>query len=544
MRLRFGVVLCLLAMVWGVGCRKPLTPNVDRNLAPETWITAAPMDTITLRDANGKVIPPPDPTVHVIPVRFHMYWAGSDPDGAVVGYYYAVTETTAVPEPGTSRLPELPGPKPRDYHYTTHTDTAFIFNVTEGSPDRQHAFYLFAVDDRGKADPTPARFMFTAIDKYPACPVFERDSTYAAGTIYVVEGGVLTPKRDFKLLTDPSIPRTLARDSAAVNASLHFQWTVRLGIAGSFVRKYCWRLEESDFGCNEDPSLRSVTYAGPFSAGTKVFTLRVVDEAQGVCDSTRRFVLNYMPDTWFAGPDPQDPHFVQTPDVNGDRHYVDLSGVDQMSWPGIPSNLTGPRPFFSGLSPDSFKVLPLDRPQRKTFWEYWNNRIYAHFENDTVHMNSWVVFYNGGYDKDSKYVPRVDPADPALPPDFAGNPGLYPLLEAQGHIGSPIGFRSRLSLKLPDGSRVDFAQSGLYPIFDPASVFRLPQVAGYWRASFAGKFYAVARAQDSDGLLDPLLGSAIEIADRVDAGGGTPEERLYRRKILTFHVRPAARPQL
>ena len=75
-------------------------------------------------------------------------------------------------------------------------------------------------------------------------------------------------------------------------------------------------------------------------------------------------------------------------------------------------------------------------------------------------------------------------------------------------------------------------------------MFRVPQVAGYWRALFAGKMYAVARSEDSDGLLDPLFGSAIEIADRVDAGGGTPEERLYRRKILTFHVRPAAQPQL
>src|SRR5437667_12091331 len=103
MRLRFGVVLCLLATVWGVGCRKPLTPNVDRNLAPETWITAAPMDTITLRAPNGKAIPSPNPTVHAIPVRFHTYSAAADPSAALVGYYYVVTASTAVPAPGTSR---------------------------------------------------------------------------------------------------------------------------------------------------------------------------------------------------------------------------------------------------------------------------------------------------------------------------------------------------------------------------------------------------------------------------------------------------------
>jgi len=50
MRLRFGLVFCVFAVVWGVGCRKPLTPNIDRNIAPETWITAAPVDTLSVVD--------------------------------------------------------------------------------------------------------------------------------------------------------------------------------------------------------------------------------------------------------------------------------------------------------------------------------------------------------------------------------------------------------------------------------------------------------------------------------------------------------------
>ena len=54
MRLRLGLVLCLFVVIWGVGCRKPLTPNIDRNVAPETWITAAPVDTLTLKDAGGR----------------------------------------------------------------------------------------------------------------------------------------------------------------------------------------------------------------------------------------------------------------------------------------------------------------------------------------------------------------------------------------------------------------------------------------------------------------------------------------------------------
>jgi hypothetical protein len=511
-----------------------LTPNIDRNVAPETWITAAPVDTLTLRDAQGRPLPS-DPTIHVIPVRFHMYWAGSDPDGAVVGFYYAVTETTATVDPLTNAVPPLPGPKPRDYHYTTKTDTTFIFNVTEGSPDRQHAFYLYAVDDKGKADPTPAHFMFTAIDKFPPTPIF--DVSQAIGTIYQYEGGsyangqlvggTLVSHVDIRNFTDQSIPRTTVRDSAAVNSRLRFKWHVQLGIAGSFVKKYCFRLEESDFVCVA-PAVDSVAYPSGFSAGLKVFTLRAVDQAGGARDSTRRFTLNYMPDTWFSGPDPSDSRFVQTRDpATGDYGYIPLAGVDMLTWPGLDGTM---------MSKDSLKVLPLHRQPRKSFFEIYNGRLYARAEGDTVHMNSWIVFYNGGYDKDSKYAVRVDPKDPALPPpaELPNNP----VLVAGPENGSPVGFRSQVVLNTDiNGQQVSFAQSGMYPIYEPASVFRTTTIGGYWPMFLSGKAYALARAEDGDGQVDRQVEEARTLADLVDSGGGTPYERgLRQREILTFYV--------
>ena len=128
MRVRVGVVLCLFLAIMAAGCRKALVPNVDDNQAPETWITAAPQDTITYRDFLGR----PDPGrggAGTIPVKYHLYWASSDRDGAVAGYYFAVVETTAVADPGLG-LPSLPGPKPRDYRFTTKTDSSFIFSTT------------------------------------------------------------------------------------------------------------------------------------------------------------------------------------------------------------------------------------------------------------------------------------------------------------------------------------------------------------------------------------------------------------------------------
>ena len=128
MRLRVGVVVCLFLAIAAAGCRQSLAPNADRNRPPETWITAAPQDTLTTKDALGGAIAP---DIGRIPVRFHLYWAGSDPDGAVVGFYWAVTETLPVPPADGLPIPSLPGPKASDYHFTTRTDSTFIFTASE-----------------------------------------------------------------------------------------------------------------------------------------------------------------------------------------------------------------------------------------------------------------------------------------------------------------------------------------------------------------------------------------------------------------------------
>ena len=98
-----------------------MAPTVDTNLPPETWITAAPQDTLTTHDANGTLVPP---TVGSISFRYHLYWSGSDQDGSVSGFYWAVVET--VGSVAGLPIPPLPGPKPHDYHYTTKTDSKGI----------------------------------------------------------------------------------------------------------------------------------------------------------------------------------------------------------------------------------------------------------------------------------------------------------------------------------------------------------------------------------------------------------------------------------
>ena len=541
MRLGARVVLCLLALslAVGLGCRKPLTPNIDRNEAPETWITAAPLDTLTIRDNYGRPIGNPSPTT--IPVRFHLYWAGSDKDGAVAGFYYAVVETTATPTDGV--FADLPGPKPGDYHFTTKTDTTFVFTVSELFTDRKHAFYIYAVDNQGKPDPTPARFIFSAIDKFPPRPVILM-ARATGEVVRLTSTGEPVPEILEYLVTDTFRPGTSPKDTVPANSRMDFSWRGEITMAGTYVAGYRYKLDESRFQ-TADSSVHSVSYGtglpGSLSIapGDKIFTLRALDQAGGAGETTRRFIMNFSPDTWWAGPDPA--LFTGPSDGEYDSHSLLVS-----TWP-ISSNpvlvTTPPIPAGSTFGPDSLLYRPSKRypPNRDftrpgTFYEIYKDRIYARTEGDTVHMNSYVILWNGGYDKDSRYDVRADSTDLILHAP-GGSLLTGPVIEKAGRVGSPIGFRSLIINRLtPSGFKSAPSQTSIYPVYEPASVYRSPRLGGYWRMFQAGKAYAVARAEDADGGLDMSVNDPVGLADAVDAHGGTPAERALRRKVLVFYV--------
>jgi hypothetical protein len=500
-----------------------LTPNADRNQAPETWITAAPQDTVTVRDPQGRV-DPGGPPITTIPVRFHVYWAGADRDGQVVGYYWAVVETLAVPPPGGFVPPNLPGPKPQDYHYTTKTDSFFIFNVSEEAPDRRHAFFIYAVDEKGRPDATPARFIFNAIDRYPPIPIITEAK--ATGTIYRLVGGNIVPEVREYFFTDRADPTTLPSDTIPSNSRIDLQWIAQIQIAGSYVVSYKYKLDEPTF-VEVDSSVHSVSYntglpgSVPIAPGVKVFTLRAIDQAGGKGETTRRAKMNFSPDSWWSGPDTLSPVFTS----NHEGRFLTVPNFGTFG--GISGTL---------MSPDSVTVMPAFRPRRKSFFEIYGNRIFARAEFDTVHLNSWVVLHNGGYDQDSRYRVEVDPADPAIPLVD----GQIPIvLRPDVENGSPIGFRTRVQTRIdPFGTLTQPAQTGLHPVFQPASVFRVTRMAGYWAMIFSGKAYAVGRSEDGDGDLDLEVSNAdmAALADRVDAGGGTARDRELRDRVLVFYV--------
>jgi hypothetical protein len=243
----------------------------------------------------------------------------------------------------------------------------------------------------------------------------------------------------------------------------------------------------------------------------------------------RRASLGTAPTTWFAGPDT----------VLLDARFGWSGGARSVAvdW-NAPPDLSG-----TGLGCDSLTVRPGARPAHKTFFELYRDRLYLRTEGDTVHMNSWVIVHGGGSDPDSPYRVSIGPGAAALDDTLAcAASGVPEVVRDAGPVGSASGFRTFFEVVPSFGSLVlTLPGSRPYPDFDPVSTGYQPWVSGYVPMHFSGKVYLHLRARDGDGAEDASVVNAREIADRVDAGIGTPEEIALRDRILTFHVNHAPR---
>jgi hypothetical protein len=467
-----------------------------------------------------------------IPFRYHLYWAGSDSDGKISGFYFAVVETLPLPIAPATTPPPLPGPKAQDYKFTTKTDSIFIFSVSEGRADREHAFYIYAVDNNGRPDPTPARFIFNSIDRYPPVPII--DVFLATGFIWEQDPTTLALSRR---LTTVSVPATdtfaigaKARTTVPNQARLDISWHSEETTVNNQAVGYRYKLDEPEFVSVGRTTTTASYNTGPgdvVGPGLKVFRLKAVDVAGGARETSRLFQMNNPPTTWFAGPDLNASVWTR----QGTNVFVNVP-----NWNAVPNLASA-----GLLSADSVKIMPSQRTPRRTFYEFYGNRIYARQERDTVNMNSWVVFHSGGFDADSPYNVVYRSNDPSAP-DSTNNP----VLQIRPSNGSPVGFRSRIPMFLsPTGPFTGPSQTGLYPVFDPASVSRLPAIASYWGMTQSGTAYMFARAEDGNGQLDTRIGSRGDlqpaaIVYAVDStGSANPDQIALRPAIITFFVNRA-----
>jgi hypothetical protein len=111
--------------------------DVDRNRPPQTFLVGAPVDT-TAFDVGYNY-------------RIHLYWRGEDPDGYVVGFLYSWDDSSI-----------------GAFRFTSRTDSVFELAVNDsevitsgiGIPQtsRYHTFFIRAVDNLGKPDPSLTMF--------------------------------------------------------------------------------------------------------------------------------------------------------------------------------------------------------------------------------------------------------------------------------------------------------------------------------------------------------------------------------------------------
>jgi hypothetical protein len=564
MRIRSKLGLFILSVLLAIGCRRPLSPATT-NLPPETWITAAPQDTITARDENGNILPPEPGT---IPFRFHAYWSGSDQDGTVAGFYWAVVETA-----GVSGLapPPLPGPRAQDYHYTTARDSTFIFNVFEGTNNRQHGLYLYAVDDKGKPDPTPARVIFDALDLFPPVPVIEAEcgvknpvsGSRATGYIFHANeawdgvSAMPVPRETTIALCDTFVRGRPTSTVVPMGSRVHIQWHSEIRVANNPAVGYKYKIGESNevefvqVPASVTSTEYNTTDDNRLGPGLKIFTLRAIDQAGGARTSpetTRRFYMNMIPDTWFAGPDPAaagNPFFYTTVTyANGqvkDRY--------RQVGTGTTANWTTAFPG-SYLGDDSLKKLPGVRAARKTFFEIYSeynftnpalpaHRVYVRGEGDTIHMNSKVLLFAGGFDPDSPYDPRITldyRADTTKP--YLIQKGRSPVETEGPPNGSPSGLRFHIPIRFDStGAISPSVQSQVFPLSEPTQVGEY-HIGAYQAMQQAGRAYAILRSVDGDGRLDDRIADPVAFVDSIERGQIGPGMPRYalRDKVLTFYV--------
>ena len=338
------------------------------------------------------------------------------------------------------------------------------------------------------------------------------DQCRCSATVFVrTADGALAQQPQTTFVTDVDGPGA-PRDTCPSFSSLDVGWHADPHAATG----YRYRLDEPDF-IIVGPGVRSASYDSvPHPPAIKVFTLGVRGPAGTYTDSTRRFQLNYAPDTWWSGPDPNSPSLLTKP--NGEKYALLVGGQLQS---GILGSL---------LSADSTQVFPAHRPERRTFFEIWKDTIYVRQEGDTVHMNSWAVFHGGGFDRDSPYAVRVSD----LASQFPGFPG-GPVFEPGPANGSPVGLRVATSVLLPNDLVFRYPTSSLFPLLEPD---RLPALhIGWYQAALpAGRLFAVLQAEDGDRARDARVSDGAALVQRVENGTATPEEQALRSKVLTFFV--------
>jgi len=271
--------IALSAVLVLSGCRKRTQTAIDTNLPPDTELTSAPA-------------PFAQTNYHI-----HFFWNGADPDGYVVGYYFAWDDTF-----------------PTSWEYTTKTDSMFKASIDTVGETRRHTFYVRSVDNEGKLDASAARIRF---DAWTVVPVLD--------SLYRVDGPL-----------DPSYPEydPDAKDTVLMWTPCTWVWGGHDPDGFGADIDYSYRLDSETFSEFDDTQTATLD---SISSGFHFFYVKTKDEtgAESFPDNYR-FTMNYDPDSEII--DPVEPTETLTI-ADGDTIWFRWEVRDKEELEGVPGGI-------------------------------------------------------------------------------------------------------------------------------------------------------------------------------------------------------------
>lgn len=118
----------IVVTVLFISCETSLDGNLNENQPPRTFLT---VDNIEVDEENR------------LSSRVDISWWGDDPDGYIVGYEYAISDTTD-----------------GNWTFTTQTDSTFILPISPGEETDDVLFAVRAIDNLDAVDPIGASIEF------------------------------------------------------------------------------------------------------------------------------------------------------------------------------------------------------------------------------------------------------------------------------------------------------------------------------------------------------------------------------------------------
>lgn len=117
-------------------CDSAPTGELIENVAPNTFLTIEQIN----RDGDFR-----------LSSQINISWWGTDSDGYIVGYEYAINDTSE-----------------SAWSFTTRTDSTFILPIEEGESQDDVLFKIRAVDNDGARDAVGARLIFPIVNSAPS----------------------------------------------------------------------------------------------------------------------------------------------------------------------------------------------------------------------------------------------------------------------------------------------------------------------------------------------------------------------------------------